>query len=284
MWSYDNHCGAVGRAASPGRTGSAASCPSIAASTVLGSDQLRPTRLRASANVDIDSRRASLTIGPYGLRPASADPAASFGPTRRVPRAGSRQSLSSVSSSSRRRSRGVSRASSRAPSRTDSLAQRSTNAEADVEDLRRVTAMFRQYDVDGSNEITIDELREVVNRLGSGCSESELQARFRSMDLDGDGVVTQAEFLAWWKQARTFSRAALLPNRWQDDCIAVALRDYHSRNKSDLWLDRGDIIEVNSCGDGRWWTGTIEEVCGNVRYLVSKVSPVLWKWRLFACR
>eukprot|EP00329_Picozoa_sp_Boothbay-MS584-11_P004288 42792_3 len=56
-------------------------------------------------------------------------------------------------------------------------------------------AMFRQYDVDGSNEITIDELREVMNRLGSGCSESELQARFRSMDLDGDGVVTQAEIL-----------------------------------------------------------------------------------------
>ncbi|KAF4315469.1 hypothetical protein G195_009682 [Phytophthora kernoviae 00238/432] len=70
----------------------------------------------------------------------------------------------------------------------------------------QIARVFRQYDVDGSGEMTLDEFQHFYRALlgrGSGSSEtaSEDQVRqvFSVLDASGDGSVTLEEFQLWWK-------------------------------------------------------------------------------------
>ncbi|KAG7379554.1 hypothetical protein PHYBOEH_011874 [Phytophthora boehmeriae] len=70
----------------------------------------------------------------------------------------------------------------------------------------QIARVFRQYDVDGGGEMTLDEFQHFYRALlgrGSGSSEtlSDDQVRqvFSVLDTSGDGSVTLEEFQLWWK-------------------------------------------------------------------------------------
>ena len=59
--------------------------------------------------------------------------------------------------------------------------------------------MFDELDVDGSGQISANELRA---HFGSLTAEQELavDAFFQSLDTDGDGTVSRAEFASFWNR------------------------------------------------------------------------------------
>ncbi|RSH84050.1 centrin [Saitozyma podzolica] len=62
-----------------------------------------------------------------------------------------------------------------------------------MEDLRRAFALF---DDDHTGKISLKNLRRVAKELGENLGEEELQAMIEEFDLDQDGEISQAEFLA----------------------------------------------------------------------------------------
>eukprot|EP01065_Artemidia_motanka_P038672 TRINITY_DN47527_c0_g1_i1.p1 TRINITY_DN47527_c0_g1~~TRINITY_DN47527_c0_g1_i1.p1 ORF type:complete len:964 (+),score=375.38 TRINITY_DN47527_c0_g1_i1:45-2894(+) len=62
----------------------------------------------------------------------------------------------------------------------------------ELSDLR---AAFNAYDVSGDAVLTVDELREVLRRLGLSPSPTQLAAALKRADVDGSGSVDFSEFL-----------------------------------------------------------------------------------------
>jgi hypothetical protein len=269
MWQFQGSL-ILGAGRASSRAGSAASCPSIQASRLLagrsGAD--------STGVINTEQRRrrsSSRSLGDSG----GGSPR-----QRREPRRDRWGALSPTKAQRRQAD------STLAHDGVQSKEQR-------AEELRRAALAFRRFDTNGDGELSLDEIREVMHEAGKACTEPELQARFKSMDgngnvrrpllshsfphpkpfspkrcgggwgrwcVAGQGVVTMAEFVAWWKRARTTSRHQLLqgntPGERSGARIAVAVSDHHPDNRSDLWFDEGQIIEVNS-SVGRWWTGTV---------------------------
>ena len=57
-------------------------------------------------------------------------------------------------------------------------------------------AVFKVFDQDGNGFIDIDELRQLLIRLGEEVSDEQLQAMMKEADEDGDGQVSFKEFKA----------------------------------------------------------------------------------------
>merc|ERR1711918_284484 len=54
---------------------------------------------------------------------------------------------------------------------------------------------FKLYDKDGKGKITIDDMKRVGKELGEALSEDELQAILDESDRDGNGTLTEDEFV-----------------------------------------------------------------------------------------
>ena len=63
----------------------------------------------------------------------------------------------------------------------------------EVEGLRQ---LFNDMDADRSGKITIDELRQGLDRHGARMAKAEVEALMATMDMQGDGSLDYEEFLA----------------------------------------------------------------------------------------
>ncbi|DBA02928.1 TPA: hypothetical protein N0F65_005955 [Lagenidium giganteum] len=61
-----------------------------------------------------------------------------------------------------------------------------------------VRAAFKRYDADGSGSINVRELQALVADLGGVLSDAQVAQVAKLLDKDGNGDVSEAEFLRWW--------------------------------------------------------------------------------------
>jgi Ca2+-binding EF-hand superfamily protein len=77
------------------------------------------------------------------------------------------------------------------------LEERRSNLEM-VDQLRPMAkVMFEEMDVDGSNSLDFDEVKQLTRNLGLHLDEEELQETYQDMDQDGGGVDFD-EFFIWY--------------------------------------------------------------------------------------
>ena len=57
---------------------------------------------------------------------------------------------------------------------------------------------FDLYDEDNSGFIDLNELRELLEKLGEDLSEEELQQAFQELDQDASGEIEFFEFVEWF--------------------------------------------------------------------------------------
>jgi Ca2+-binding EF-hand superfamily protein len=70
-----------------------------------------------------------------------------------------------------------------------------------TEEERKLRETFRFNDTDGSGQLTQSEFMAFMRDFDSGLSEEECRIGFDEIDTDHDGVITFAEFRAWWTEA-----------------------------------------------------------------------------------
>jgi voltage-gated potassium channel len=58
-----------------------------------------------------------------------------------------------------------------------------------------IPALFRQFDVDSSGELDMDEFRQMITEMGIGLSDDRIVALFESIDADGSGAIDDQEFI-----------------------------------------------------------------------------------------
>ena len=63
------------------------------------------------------------------------------------------------------------------------------------EQIMECTRVFAEFDLDGNNAITTDELGTVLKRLGQNPTDEEVKACLSKHDLDGNGVLDLGEFI-----------------------------------------------------------------------------------------
>ncbi len=71
---------------------------------------------------------------------------------------------------------------------SDKLSERSVQ-----DDMRRA---FQLFDVYGQGKVDLPALRKVVKSLGLDLQDTELSDMIAEFDTDGDGMISQTEFLA----------------------------------------------------------------------------------------
>ncbi|PNS16374.1 Cell division control protein 31 [Sphaceloma murrayae] len=54
---------------------------------------------------------------------------------------------------------------------------------------------FQLFDAEGKGSISLADLRRVARELGEGLQEEELQAMIEEFDMDGDGMISQEDFI-----------------------------------------------------------------------------------------
>lgn len=59
---------------------------------------------------------------------------------------------------------------------------------------QKLEALFRQFDVDGNNEITMDNIKDAMAKLGREISEQEIEEIMRRHDYSGDKALSIDEF------------------------------------------------------------------------------------------
>ncbi|KAI8819803.1 hypothetical protein BJ741DRAFT_639599 [Chytriomyces cf. hyalinus JEL632] len=69
--------------------------------------------------------------------------------------------------------------------------------------------LFDRYDNDGSGSISISEFRSLCYDMGYFLSDEELLLDIKLLDVDGNGTLSYAEFIKWWKQDDRFRRLQL---------------------------------------------------------------------------
>lgn len=93
---------------------------------------------------------------------------------------------------------------------------------------------FDLFDQDGSGAISIDELKEVMKKLGNDTSQSDLQSMVNEIDKNGDGEIDFNEFII------------LMSNKFEDsnleDEIRQAFRSFDQ--DGDGFIDAEELKNV----------------------------------------
>ncbi|XP_034937207.1 caltractin [Chelonus insularis] len=66
--------------------------------------------------------------------------------------------------------------------------------------MDEILKAFRLFDDDNTGKITLKNLKRVANELGENLTEEELQEMIDEADIDGDGEISQEEFLRIMKK------------------------------------------------------------------------------------
>ena len=64
------------------------------------------------------------------------------------------------------------------------------------EQKAELSEAFKLFDTDQNGEVTTKELNAVLRSLGQTLTESELQTLLNTIDEDGNGTISESEFLA----------------------------------------------------------------------------------------
>lgn len=59
---------------------------------------------------------------------------------------------------------------------------------------QKLEALFRQFDIDGNNEITAENIKDAMSKLGREISHQELDEIMKKHDHSGDKVLSIEEF------------------------------------------------------------------------------------------
>ena len=81
---------------------------------------------------------------------------------------------------------------------------------------------FKKFDTDGSGELDMNELRELFVALGATFSKKEMEEVMQQLDMSGDGLVDEDEFVEWWTNRS-------LNNRRGGGLLALKLRKLASK-------------------------------------------------------
>src|SRR5690348_11168998 len=72
---------------------------------------------------------------------------------------------------------------------------RSSFSHVSDEKLMILRSLFAECDQDGSGSIEIDELKDLLTKLGHDLPDEEVKDLFNKMDVSGDGRVNFFEFM-----------------------------------------------------------------------------------------
>jgi centrin-3 len=70
--------------------------------------------------------------------------------------------------------------------------------------VEEILKAFKLFDEDNTGRITLRNLRRVARELGENLSDDELQAMIDEFDKDGDGEISEQEFLGIMKQTSIY--------------------------------------------------------------------------------
>ena len=83
-----------------------------------------------------------------------------------------------------------------------SAEQKAAIAEQRAAALEAVSAEFKKADADGSGSLDRNEIKAIVEKeqgkLGAQATEDKINEFFREFDANGDGQVSEAEFLEFF--------------------------------------------------------------------------------------
>ena len=70
--------------------------------------------------------------------------------------------------------------------------------------IEEILKAFKLFDEDNTGRISLRNLRRVARELGENLSDDELQAMIDEFDKDGDGEISEQEFLNIMKQTSIY--------------------------------------------------------------------------------
>ena len=75
---------------------------------------------------------------------------------------------------------------------------------SDRDPVEEILKAFKLFDEDNTGRISVRNLRRVARELGENLSDDELQAMIDEFDKDGDGEISEQEFLGIMKQTSIY--------------------------------------------------------------------------------
>ena len=75
---------------------------------------------------------------------------------------------------------------------------------AERDPVEEILKAFKLFDEDNTNKISMRNLRRVARELGENLSDDELQAMIDEFDKDGDGEISESEFLGIMRQTSIY--------------------------------------------------------------------------------
>mmetsp|Transcript_28958 Transcript_28958/g.42053 ORF Transcript_28958/g.42053 Transcript_28958/m.42053 type:complete len:389 (+) Transcript_28958:1233-2399(+) len=70
----------------------------------------------------------------------------------------------------------------------------------DYHEQVEIRETFRAFDVDQSGQLSNENLKHIMARVGVPMSESQLSTLVGEMDIDGNGEVSEEDFLQWYRK------------------------------------------------------------------------------------
>ena len=70
--------------------------------------------------------------------------------------------------------------------------------------IEEISKAFKLFDEDNTGRISLRNLRRIAREMQENLSDDELQAMIDEFDKDGDGEISEAEFLAIMKQTSIY--------------------------------------------------------------------------------
>ena len=108
---------------------------------------------------------------------------------------------------------------------------------------------FRQYDKDGSGEISFQEFSALVREKGwiYELSDTELQLAWQRIDTSGDGSISHSELQAWWSQGPGERFAGLKASDAERKQLEWAVRKFRAYDEDgNETLSRDEFVGLHA--------------------------------------